>query len=104
MVGNVEARVLGSECVNFSYRRGIIGSRAPDPLVSTHSWGQHNILVMYSDGLRSHWRWEDVLGKTGSDAAPGAQTMAQNMLHRLARERDDATLVVVKGADFEQQN
>jgi anti-sigma regulatory factor (Ser/Thr protein kinase) len=100
-VGNVEVRVRGGERMRFTYRRGIIGLRAPDPVVSEHSWHNENILVMYSDGIRSHWQWEAFLSNEKNDRRISAQKLAQTMLHRLARERDDATIVVVKGTEFE---
>ncbi len=100
-VGNVEVRVRGGERMRFTYRRGIIGLRAPDPVVSTHHWQNENLLVMYSDGIRSHWQWDAFLPKETTAENISAQKLAQAMLRRLARDRDDATIVVVKGAGFE---
>ena len=94
-VGNVEARLFGtSERANFIVRRGVIGLSAPDPVVTDHLWQPTNLLVLHSDGLQSRWRWEDF---SHFQEAP-ATVLAQQMLERLARDNDDATVLVVKGA------
>lgn len=94
-VGNVEARLFGAaERVNFIVRRGVLGLNAPDPVVTEHPWQAANLLVLHSDGLHSRWRWEDF---SDLQKAP-ASVLAQQMLGRLARDNDDATVVVVKGA------
>jgi serine/threonine protein phosphatase PrpC len=94
-VGNVEARILGSpQPVNFIVRRGVIGLNAPDPVVTEHRWEPTHVLVLHSDGLKTHWRWEDFAHL--QDAA--ASVVAQQLLQRLARDDDDVTVVVVRGA------
>jgi anti-sigma regulatory factor (Ser/Thr protein kinase) len=93
-VGNVEARLFGTpERVNFVVRRGVIGLNAPDPVVTDHPWQATSLLVLHSDGMHSRWRWEDFSHL--QEAA--ATVLAQQMLERLARDNDDATVVVVKG-------
>lgn len=93
-VGNIEARVFGSpEPVNFIFRRGIVGVNAPNPIVTEHTWNQNNIMVLHSDGIRTHWKWEDFSYLTDQSAS----TIAQKLLITLAKETDDATVVVVKG-------
>jgi anti-sigma regulatory factor (Ser/Thr protein kinase) len=94
-VGNVEARVFGSpEPMNFVVPRGILGLTARRPVVTQHRWAPSNVMVLYSDGLRTHWRWSDFPHL----AAASATVAAQELLRTFAREADDATVVVVKGA------
>jgi serine/threonine protein phosphatase PrpC len=94
-VGNVEARIFGStQPVNFMVRRGVIGLNAPDPVVTEHRWDSTHVLVLHSDGLKTHWRWEDFAHL--QDAA--ASVVAQQLLQRLARDDDDVAVVVVRGA------
>lgn len=95
-VGNVEARAWGnSEPMNFILRRGIIGANAPLPVVTEHPWDPRYVLVLHSDGLRTRWRWEDFPHL----AVASATVAAQQLLRSLAKDDDDATVVVVKGRD-----
>jgi anti-sigma regulatory factor (Ser/Thr protein kinase) len=95
-VGNVEARVFGSpESMNFVVPRGILGLTARRAVVTQHRWAPSNVMVFYSDGLNTHWRWSDF----PQLAAASATIAAQELLRAFAREADDATVVVVKGAE-----
>lgn len=97
-VGNIEARVFGSaEAMNFRVRRGIVGSNAPEPHVTEHRLPPGFVMAMYSDGIRSGWRWEDFPRINRYSAT----LVAQRLLQRLARDTDDATVLVIKGSgDF----
>jgi anti-sigma regulatory factor (Ser/Thr protein kinase) len=92
-VGNVEARVFGSrEATSFMVRRGVIGLNAPPPVVTEHPWQPSNVMVLHSDGLRTHWRWENFPDL----AKQPAETIARELLLSLAKDEDDATVVVVR--------
>jgi anti-sigma regulatory factor (Ser/Thr protein kinase) len=94
-VGNVEARTFRTPAsLSFHVRRGVLGLNAPAAAVSVHPWKREWILVFHSDGLRSHWRLEDFPDL----AETSAQGTAEALLCRLAKQDDDATVVVVKGA------
>jgi len=94
-VGNVEARVFDSpEPMNFVVPRGILGLTARRPVVTQHRWALGNVMVLYSDGLSTHWRWSDFPHL----AEASATVAAQELLSAFAREADDATVVVVKRA------
>jgi anti-sigma regulatory factor (Ser/Thr protein kinase)/serine/threonine protein phosphatase PrpC len=93
-VGNVEARIFGSpQRENFIVRRGVIGLNAPDPVVTEHRWELSHVMVLHSDGLQTHWRWEDFAPLWDAPAS----VVAQQLLQRLARDDDDVTVVVVRG-------
>jgi anti-sigma regulatory factor (Ser/Thr protein kinase) len=95
MVGDVAARVFGNrEPIGFHIRRGILGGQAPNPAVTHHAWDPENVLVLHSDGLTSRWRWGDFPGLADRSATEAAR----ELLRRLGKENDDATVVVVKGA------
>jgi anti-sigma regulatory factor (Ser/Thr protein kinase)/serine/threonine protein phosphatase PrpC len=97
-VGNVEARVFGSlNKLNFFIRRGIIGLNAPGPMVTEHHWDPNDLLVLHSDGLKAHWDWNDYAHL----AKESATVIAQHLLQRLAKDDDDATVLVVKGRQGE---
>jgi serine/threonine protein phosphatase PrpC len=95
-VGNVEARVFDSPApMNFVVPRGILGLTARRPVVTQHRWAPSNVMVLYSDGLITHWRWSDFPHL----AEASATVAAQELLRAFAREADDATVVVVKSAE-----
>jgi anti-sigma regulatory factor (Ser/Thr protein kinase) len=91
-VGNIEARVFPrSKSFQFRIRRGVIGLNAPKPLITTHSWSPDCILVLHSDGLRTHWSGKDFPGLSDQPAS----VLAQELLQSLAKTDDDATVIVV---------
>lgn len=95
-VGNIETRVFGNPGpMNFIVRRGIIGLNTTNPKVTKHPWDPSYVLVLCSDGLITRWRWEDFPELTG--ASPSVA--ARRLLLKLARENDDATVVVAKKSD-----
>ena len=92
-VGNIEARILNSpQPIALRLRRGIIGLNAPNPLINTYDWTSQNILVMHTDGLSAHWKWNDFQAL----AEGRASDLAQAMLRKLAKDNDDAAVVVIK--------
>jgi anti-sigma regulatory factor (Ser/Thr protein kinase) len=91
-VGNIEVRIFpSSRSFHFIIRRGIVGLNAPRPVVTESPWAAGNLMVLHSDGLNTHWSWEDFPGLTGQPA----DVAAQALLRKLAKEDDDATVVVV---------
>jgi serine/threonine protein phosphatase PrpC len=95
-IGNIEARVFGSvEPMDFAIRRGIVGVNAPNPVVTQHRWQPNHVLVLHSDGVTTRWRWEDFRDLKSASAS----VMARRLLHALAKDDDDATVLVVKGRD-----
>ena len=92
-IGNIETKVFGNrQPFNISLRRGILGKSAPNLIATTHPWVPEYMMVMHTDGLRSHWHWNDV----GIMDEPSADVIAQRLLQRLARDSDDATVLVIK--------
>ncbi len=92
-VGDVQVRVFGpSAPLNFILRRGIVGLSAPSPVVTTHTWLPGSLLVLHSDGIMTRWRLEDFPHLAEAPAA----VIAHQLVHRLAKDNDDATVVVVK--------
>lgn len=92
-VGNVEVRVVNShEKFSFIQRRGVIGLNAPAPAVTEHRWEEHYIMIMHTDGLRTRWQWKDFPELVEQSATEAARLF----LHKLAKDIDDAAVLVVK--------
>jgi anti-sigma regulatory factor (Ser/Thr protein kinase) len=94
-VGDIELRVF-PRSVRFPFptQRGILGFNAPTAIVTEHRWDPANVMVLHSDGLHTHWAWDDFPGL----ADQPADEMARRLLRALAREQDDATVLVVRKA------
>jgi anti-sigma regulatory factor (Ser/Thr protein kinase) len=95
-VGNIELRVFPPpRSLDFPVRRGVIGLNAPAAVVTERPWSREMIMVMHSDGLRTHWRWDEFPDLPRQAAA----VAAESLLGALARQRDDATVLVVREAE-----
>ena len=92
-IGNIECRIFNSpQPINLILRRGVLGGVAPNPVINESPWNLANIMVLHSDGLTTHWRWEDFPDLKDQQAA----NIAQELMRKLAKEEDDATILVVK--------
>jgi len=94
-VGNVEVRLIGSaERFSPIVRRGVIGMNAPGPVCSEHPWSASDLLIMHSDGLRAHWKWDEFSELRHQEPA----CIASRLLAALGRIEDDATIIVGRRA------
>jgi anti-sigma regulatory factor (Ser/Thr protein kinase) len=92
-VGNIEARVFGSPApVNFIAQRGVIGLNAPNPVVAGYNWNPDYTLVLHTDGVRTKWSWSDFPELAGATSYHAAR----RLLQELAKDSDDATVIVVR--------
>ncbi len=94
-VGDIEVRAF-PRSVRFPFptQRGIVGLNAPPATVTKHHWSADNIMVLHSDGLDTHWSLEDFPGLAHKPAGP----MARQLLQALAKDHDDATVLVIRKA------
>jgi hypothetical protein len=92
-VGNIEARLFGGHIrQQFIVPRGIVGGNAPHPRVTDHHWHPGTVMVLHSDGVTCHWGPADFPDLMRESAT----TMAQRLLRALAKDNDDATIMVVR--------
>jgi serine/threonine protein phosphatase PrpC len=92
-IGNIECRVINSpQPVNLILRRGVLGGVTPNPVINETAWHMGNLMVLHSDGLTTHWRWEEFPDLGRQPAA----LIAQELIRKLAKDEDDATVLVVK--------
>jgi anti-sigma regulatory factor (Ser/Thr protein kinase) len=94
-VGNISAKVFNySQPMSFPEQRGIIGFNAPEPITAKYRWEPSQVLVLHTDGLTTAWRWTD-FPKLAEASAPYT---AEYLLQKLARDDDDASVLVVRGS------
>ncbi len=89
-LGNIAIHVDGPTN-SIPMRRGVLGSRAMTPLVETIEWKPTYRLVLHSDGVSSHWDWNEWSETTDKPATLQARTL----LDRFGKDDDDATVLVV---------
>ena len=96
-VGNINLRVFNTrEPVHAMIRRGVIGVNAPRPVVTEHPWENDCVMVLHSDGLSTRWSFKDFAGTAKKENFSAAE-LAKTLFKSLAKDTDDATIVVVKG-------
>lgn len=94
-IGDIETRLIGNSAkFNYIVRRGVVGYNAPNPVCSDYPWTRESLLIMHSDGIQTHWDWEQ-FGHLKREA-PGI--VAQRLLAALGKNEDDATVLVAKNA------
>lgn len=95
-IGNVEARVCGSrEKIAFVARRGIVGVDQAHVSAQEIKWQAQWVLVLHTDGLHTHWQWDDFPGL----AHEPAKGIAARLMRDLAVANDDATVLAVKSGN-----
>lgn len=92
-IGNI-AGVLwtSSKQQGLASNNGIVGSQLPRLQQFDYSVGDDGLLIMNSDGLKSRWSLENYPGL----AARHAAVIAGVLYRDYRRDRDDATVVVVR--------
>jgi anti-sigma regulatory factor (Ser/Thr protein kinase) len=90
-VGNINHKVEGPEDLSVIQRRGVVGKNSPGPRVVEDTWKPAYRLVMFSDGVGSHWSFADHEDAFDDSASACAHTL----LNRLGKGDDDATVLVV---------
>ncbi len=94
-VGNISAVVLnGGVSRSLVSHNGTLGATISRIQAFQTDWPKNAVLVMHSDGLQSRW---DLAAYTGLLARDPA-VIGAALLRDFRRHRDDASVVVVKGA------
>jgi anti-sigma regulatory factor (Ser/Thr protein kinase) len=93
-IGNIEVRTWsGEERIPFVLKRGFLGAQECHVHVQEFDWRPEWLLVLHTDGLRTHWQWSDFPGIQRDTA----QVVASRLMRALAVEHDDATVLAVQG-------
>lgn len=93
-IGNVAMRVINDESArNLVSDNGTLGGVARRATNTSTPWASESILIMHSDGVSARWSLKDYPGAAARHPAMIASLIYRD--HR--RERDDSTIVVLKG-------
>jgi hypothetical protein len=92
-VGNISMRLLNnSDSKSFACDNGTLGTGVPRIREFTQPWMRGSVLVMHSDGLKTHWNPDDYPGLVRRH--PG---IVAGLLYRdFRRDRDDVTVIVAR--------
>jgi anti-sigma regulatory factor (Ser/Thr protein kinase) len=92
-VGNISMRLLNDgKSRSFGCDNGTLGAGVPRIHEFTQPWTHGSVLVMHSDGVKTHWTLDDYPGLARRH--PG---LVAGLLYRdFRRERDDVTVVVAR--------
>jgi len=92
-IGNVDGRVLaGAATEHLVPQNGIVGHGMPVPRSINVGWPAGALLVLHSDGIQPRWRAESYEAE-----APVHPGLLAGLIYRdFARDRDDATVVVLR--------
>ncbi|MBE8725978.1 SpoIIE family protein phosphatase [Flavobacterium hungaricum] len=93
-IGNINTRIYrGLENKTYTPYNGIIGLNIPRTMKSTVvPFLKHQIIVMHSDGLRTRWNLNDMMGIIKQNSG----VIAASLFKENIRGTDDATILVGK--------
>ncbi len=92
-IGNVAMQIVQETGTHHLItNRGTVGGSSAKPQAFTYPWSSGSLLVMHSDGIGTQWKLTDYPGLLSRH--PG---LVAGVLYRdFRRERDDATVVVIR--------
>jgi len=94
-VGNIAAAVVAGDISrSLISHNGTLGMAMSRVQEFTMPWSSNSLLVMHSDGLQSRWDLSSYAGLTARHPA----VIGGALLRDFRRQRDDASVVVVKAA------
>ena len=91
-IGNINIRVFGRTNRRIMLKDGLIGYMMTSPRTKTLTLEDSEILIMYSDGVRSHFGPEDMPDIFRHDA----KTIAKNIIRMFGKKIDDASCIVLR--------
>lgn len=100
-IGNVEVKTFPTLTSTPLPQPGILGKGLlPQLRFKDYPWPKTSMLVFYSDGISRKWTFQD----EPSLAEHHPTTICHYLLREFGRSNDDATVVIVKGQDYEQSS
>jgi hypothetical protein len=94
-LGNIAGTIIsGATIQRMVSHNGTAGHQVRRIQEFRYSWSPAALLIMHSDGITAHWMLDKYPGLLQRDPSIIAATLFRDF----SRERDDATVVTVKGA------
>ena len=90
--GNVRCRLFGAVTRTFEFGEGVLGQRVRTPRPVSFALQPSDVMILFSDGVASHFRLEDY-PSLGLDPAPA---IAFNVVRRFGKGMDDASCAVMR--------
>jgi phosphoserine phosphatase RsbX len=91
-VGNITARVIGSNPVHFISRDGIVGYNMPKIKENKHVYTAGDTIIMHSDGISS----KVLLYPVSILLKKDVQEAADEIMKLFGKDEDDATVIVAR--------
>ena len=91
-IGNITTKVLTTQQSSFVCRDGILGYNIPSPRVITRTLYPGDILLMYSDGVKSNI---DLLDCPNLEYG-SAEDITNFLMEKYSKPNDDASLITLK--------
>jgi len=92
-IGNIEGFLHTAEGKkNLMSYGGIMGHNMRTPRVFEFDFNPGDIICMYSDGITTHWKSDDV------DWREHPQKCAEHIINQFSRANDDATVLIIRYA------
>ncbi len=94
--GNVVGRLVsGTADRTLLTQHGTAGVTIRTPEEATNAWPPHAMLVVFSDGIETRWKAEEIVPVLARDPTLAAAVLARDH----CRGRDDATVAVLRRKD-----
>lgn len=91
-VGNITIRKFGASAIKMVSRSGIVGYVMPTPKEEIIQLHNDDVLMLYTDGVKSHFELEDYPELLKDDA----KTVATYIIHQFGKEEDDAACITLR--------
>ncbi len=100
-VGNITVRKFGASSIKMVSRSGIVGYVLPSPKEEIMQLYNGDVLVLYTDGVKSLFELGDYPELLKDDA----KTVATHIIHQFGKEEDDAACIALRvGGGLNHQN
>ncbi|PCI80784.1 MAG: stage II sporulation protein E (SpoIIE) [SAR86 cluster bacterium] len=90
--GNTVIRKFGSADASLMSQEGTLGLVVRNPIVSNMSISTEDVLLLYTDGITSHFRKEDYPRLVNDDV----RKISNNIVRNFGKEYDDASCIALR--------
>jgi hypothetical protein len=91
-IGNVTGRVIGFNQHRMLSKDGIVGFGSISPIIRECDFSDHDLLILYSDGIKEHFNLLEHLPLFTGDT----ESIASGVLKEFGKKTDDACCIALK--------